>query len=93
VEVFFENIKSGINVYPNPLLQENINLHFVDQPAGNYKIRLINTSGQVIIVKEINHVGGSSVETLQVKKNTATGIYQLEIIKPGGGKEVIKVRK
>ncbi|HEY5464152.1 MAG TPA: T9SS type A sorting domain-containing protein [Hanamia sp.] len=93
VKVDMGNLKPSISVYPNPLTSENINLQFIDQPAGNYKVRLFNTSGQLMIMKEINFAGGSSAETLQVNKDAANGIYQLEIIKPNGENEVIKVRK
>jgi len=46
---------SNFFVYPNPVQNGVINLKFVNQPGGNYKIRLLNNLGQVVLNRIVNH--------------------------------------
>jgi len=91
VTISTENIKSAINVYPNPLVDGKINLQFMGQPSGNYGIRLFNSAGQELLVKTIEHPADNMNETIQLRGNLPHGIYQLEITGPGGEKHLIKV--
>lgn len=93
VKVFMGNLKSSINVYPNPLTGENINLQFVGQPAGNYYVRLLNSAGQLMSSNVLNYGGENSNQIIPLNKSLASGIYQLEIVSPDGEKYVIKVIK
>ncbi|MGN6532339.1 MAG: T9SS type A sorting domain-containing protein [Ginsengibacter sp.] len=91
VKVLIPEICSGINIYPNPIHGENINLLFLKQTGGNYQLRLLNSSGQVIVSKEIKFSGGNDLQTLPLKKNMTHGIYYVEIKKPNGEKQRQKV--
>ncbi len=73
-----------ISVYPNPIVNEVINVQLTNQPKGQYQIRLTNPVGQMMIAKIIMHSGGSANETLKWNRDFAKGIYQLEITKPSG---------
>ncbi|MEP6596865.1 MAG: T9SS type A sorting domain-containing protein [Ginsengibacter sp.] len=90
VKIWMGKAIDEIAVYPNPV-KSTINLKLNYQPAGQYRIRLLNKSGQVIISKQINHAGGSSSETIHLDTYAAHGIYQLEITKPNGEVKTIKV--
>ncbi len=91
VQVLMAQFSSGVKVHPNPIHGENINLQFISQRSGNYQLRLINSSGQVIISKEINFAGGNDFQTLPLKKNMAHGIYYVEIKNSDGQKQRVKV--
>ena len=80
-----------IAVYPNPIVNEVINIQLTNQPKGQYQIRLVNPLGQVLITKDFIHMGGSANETIKWNRDFAKGIYQLEISRPGGELKVIKV--
>jgi hypothetical protein len=80
-----------IAVYPNPIVNEVINIQLTNQPKGQYQIRLVNPLGQVLITKDFIHTGGSANETIKWNRDFAKGIYQLEISRPGGELKVIKV--
>ena len=84
VKVFTGGAQPEMNVFPNPVTDEGIHLHFTSQPAGVYNVRLLNKLGQVIIYKQINHSGGSSTELIKCGKNFPAGMYRLEISQPGG---------
>ncbi len=61
-----------------------------NQPSGIYKIKLYNSVGQVLLSKNITHTEGSSKESINCE-NLAKGVYQLEVNKPDGNVEVIKI--
>ncbi len=63
----------------------------VNQPAGLYEVRLLNSFGQTFMVKSIQHAGGSSIENLKTGQSMPKGIYQLEIKSPDGNRKVISV--
>ncbi|MGN6532306.1 MAG: T9SS type A sorting domain-containing protein, partial [Ginsengibacter sp.] len=81
----------SISIYPNPITDGIIHLQLVNQPAGRYGIRLMNPLGQTIVKKQVEHAGGNGTENVKWDYNLAHGVYQLEVLKPNGGVEVIKV--
>jgi hypothetical protein len=90
-KVLAEINSASISVYPNPLVDGKINLHLVQQPAGNYHVRLLNSLGQALLSKDISHEGGSSAINITYNHKLPKGIYQLEVTKPGGEVAVVKV--
>jgi hypothetical protein len=77
---------AGITVYPNPVTNRSIDLLFSDMEKGIYQLRLVNTAGQVVFTKMVNHTGGSATQKLALGYGTAGGHYQLEITKPDHSK-------
>lgn len=73
---------TGITVFPNPVTDGKIHLQMNDLPAGTYLVRLISNGGQVILRKRIQHQMMGAVETVDIDKKAATGVYQLEIVAP-----------
>ncbi len=82
VKVFIGKGKQEITVYPNPILNNTINLQLVNQPAGSYKVKLLNNAGQQLLETSIQHAAGSSAELITIKRKLPQGTYQLEVIKP-----------
>lgn len=70
----------GIQVYPNPVTDNRINIYLTGQKAGNYIIRLFNASGQTILNKTIKLTGLSSVETINPAQKLPAGVYNLSVI-------------
>jgi hypothetical protein len=91
VKVLIGTDKPVITIYPNPIRNGIINLHFLNLPAGAYGIRLMNQLGQIIVSKQVVRMGGSSTESIQWDYNLSHGIYQLQITLPDGGVKMIKV--
>lgn len=81
----------GLNVYPNPVKNNQLNLQMIYQQKGIYEVRLLNSFGQSFFNKTINHKGGSNVEKLMPSQNIPKGIYRLEVIQPDGNRQVISV--
>ena len=81
VKVTLGDIKQLIAVYPDPVTGGKVNLELKNMAAGKYTIRLISNIGQVLFTTQINHLEGSSTETINIS-DIVKGLYQLEVIKP-----------
>jgi hypothetical protein len=79
VKVVISRGAPSISIYPNPAVDGIINLQMTNIPKGAYQIKVINSLGQVVMVKQIQHEEGSSSETLRPDQQLAHGTYQLEI--------------
>jgi len=91
VKVLIGDLDASISVYPNPIVNGSIQIQFSNQVAGVYEIRLMNSLGQLILSKVVTHNDGNSSEIITPAHKLAKGIYQLEIIKPDGNVEVVKI--
>ena len=75
---------AGITVYPNPLTGQQLNLQFVNQPAGKYAVRLFNDRNQPVLSKGITLGSGTMTYTLTLGRKPTPGVYLLELIGPSG---------
>ena len=86
--------KSSVTVYPNPLSGRQIHLRFINEPAGAYILNLFNTTGQLIMKKQISHSGSiSSFESVELNEQPEHGMYFLQIIKPNGDKMILHINR
>ena len=76
-------VTNGINIYPNPLKSNKVNVQINEPETGIYRLKLFNTAGQLVFTAELNHTAGSTIHALNLGDNVASGNYQLEIILPG----------
>jgi hypothetical protein len=91
VKVMFEKLDGYITLYPNPITDANLNLYFVNQPAGEYKVRLLSNTGELIAAKKIVHNDVDTAEPFRLQQALLHGNYLLEIFKPDGSKQTISV--
>jgi hypothetical protein len=91
VNVLFGNTQGEILIYPNPVRDGLIHLQMESQPAGRYDIRLLNSLGQVIIDKQIDHAAGSNTEFIKWNYYLAHGLYKLQVTRPDGSVKVLNV--
>jgi len=90
VKVVVLNVKDSLYVYPNPVTNGSIGLQMNSTPAGVYSLRLLNSAGQSIVTKTVNHAGGTASVNIQYPAQL-TGHYQLEITGANKKKTVLKV--
>jgi Secretion system C-terminal sorting domain len=64
--------ESKISIYPNPVINGNVNLHFNSQPNGKYTVQITNAKGQII-----------QTETVQVQNNNTLHIIKIGTIAKG----------
>jgi hypothetical protein len=80
VKVTFEMAPS-ISMYPNPLSNDRtIHLSFKDMAVGNYAVKVVNSLGQSVMVKNINHTVTNAQYDITLDKNLAHGNYSIEIV-------------
>jgi len=80
VKVTFEMAPS-ISMYPNPLSNDRtIHLSFKDMAVGNYAVKVINSLGQSVMVRNINHTVTNAQYDITLDQNLAHGNYNIEIV-------------
>jgi PKD repeat protein len=94
IDVMFESVEPGLagqwSVSPVPT-HEHLLVTALDAPAGDLRLRLVNTLGQVLLVRDHAHVGGNLQTRLDLG-TLPTGIYFLEV-RGETGRYVAKVIK
>ena len=80
--------KREISISPNPVADKIIHLRMDHQQPGNYAIRLINSTGQIIYKGIITVNQPVETKDIPLNENLASGIYQL-MISPEKGKEMM----
>ncbi len=74
--------KSGaeqVNIYPNPVTGNQINMQLINVKQGLYTLRLIDKQGKVMLQQQLEHSGGSSTQSIMINKGMANGSYLLEL--------------
>jgi hypothetical protein len=82
------NTAPAIMVYPNPVTNGNVRLQFTNMPKGIYLVRIVNSKGQTVLSRQVNHAGGSNTETIVVNPK---GAYMIEVIKPDNSRQTNKL--
>jgi hypothetical protein len=90
IRVVVGKIATNISVYPNPITDGSIHLKMFNMPTGVYAVKLTNSMGQAIFSGKIPHSENNTIEMISAR-HLAKGIYQLEVIKPDGGVQLISV--
>ncbi len=71
--------KERFDVYPNPVTNGHINLQIVNGNKSTYQVEVVNSLGQVMFRKNVQHPGGASLQRIQVNNGLGKGVYQLQI--------------
>ena len=76
-------LPATISVYPNPVLEGQVHVNFVNEKVGKYQITIVNMAGQTVYSEVLK------LETNNFKKiislgNAAAGNYQLTLINEEG---------
>ncbi|MBA2563027.1 MAG: T9SS type A sorting domain-containing protein, partial [Chitinophagaceae bacterium] len=93
VKVTMPYDKAGITIFPNPVVNGVINLRLINQPEGNYFVRLIGKAGQVLLTRQIKHKEGSGTEQIKLNKALGSGNYLLEVSGKDNTKTTLNVYK
>ena len=67
-----------INIYPNPVINHQLNIVNDNLPQGNYTVSLVELSGKVVFTKGIN-IRQSDVININLPDNILKGIYIVKI--------------
>ncbi len=86
-----ENMKSGIDIYPNPVENKTIQIHFTNKENGEYNCKLVNSLGQPVYNSVIHIRNGNSIISLKPGASISAGIYLLYIYDEKGNETTLRV--
>jgi len=74
-------VPASIAVYPNPIIDNIIQLQFTNVPKGYYTATFIDATGKKIMVLKFQYNGGTGTTSLRLNELTSikNGLYQLFI--------------
>lgn len=70
---------ASISVYPNPVVNGQMNIEFTGQAKGNYAVQLVNSEGQLVYKGMVNVTGDNFNETIRLGRSITPGTYQLSV--------------
>ena len=70
---------SKLSVYPNPVSDKVVTVQTLNIVSGKYNVSLINNMGQTVLTSTINHLSGSTTETISMNKVLPSGMYTLTL--------------
>ena len=73
-----------LSVYPNPVTAKTIQLHSLLPETGNYVLRLINASGQLVEQRNIILDAGNAVRSIRLHESVPPGNYKIIITSARG---------
>ncbi|HEY0055782.1 MAG TPA: hypothetical protein VGB63_10530, partial [Pedobacter sp.] len=69
----------GVKVYPNPVIDNNMNVQFNNVPKGVYVARLVNLAGQTVFSTNLSHPGDSANYKISINQAIPPGMCILQI--------------
>lgn len=68
-----------IQVFPNPVTENQFTLQFSQLAPGNYTIQITDVMGRQVVQQQVNLSGDEQSENVKLQPNTAKGIYLIKI--------------
>lgn len=76
-------LKKDVKIYPNPVVRGNsINMSLALKQAGDYKLEVLNTAGQVMLVKPLIMQTKEQQVNLYTQTDWSAGVYWIRISAP-----------
>jgi hypothetical protein len=91
IKVYVGKESQGIDIFPNPVINNNFNLRMQDELPGTYEIKLMNSTGQILMRKRIEYTGGVITENCKIEQNIPRGVYHLQIKTPSGAEKRVSI--
>jgi Secretion system C-terminal sorting domain len=79
---------ASISIYPNPVVNGNVNLYLHNQVKGVYQVQVSNQLGQIIRTETVQVQNNSVVKTITIG-NISKGAYQATVLCVDGNKIVV----
>ncbi len=67
----------SISIFPNPAVDRILQVKFINQPAGNYQVKLINKLGQVVYSNFVRVSSNIDLKFFDLGSKMTPGTYQL----------------
>jgi hypothetical protein len=74
-----DSIKT-ISFYPNPVTNNRVNIQFNKLKPANYQFTLLDMKGNIVLTKQIQHIGATSTQQISFTKPLSSGTYKAVLI-------------
>ncbi|HMP22224.1 MAG TPA: T9SS type A sorting domain-containing protein [Ferruginibacter sp.] len=81
----------AVQVLPNPVKGNTINIRLAEVAPGSYTLVLMNNLGQPVLQSKLQHTGGNALHKISLASDLQPGTYQLEISGAGVPTTVMRV--
>lgn len=86
VKLAAQKLQPILEIVPNPVVNQQLNIRFSDMLPGNYRIQLHNALGQEYHQSTARITGSAQTIQINLPASTAAGNYQLSVINSKGEK-------
>jgi hypothetical protein len=90
VKVLADTKETSISVYPNPVEDKLVKIHFTSN-IGKYSASLLNAAGKTVYSKNITVVSNNERHTMEINKSFAAGSYSLVLVSEDGTKKILPI--
>ena len=73
------SLSDQVQVYPNPVSNNQFTILFSKLEAGNYNVALTDVTGKQVMVQKVNVTGYEQTQNFTLSQNTAKGIYMVKV--------------
>ncbi len=91
IKTLAENKEAVISIYPNPVVNKVLQLHFENQLAGTYRVELVSKQGQLVYTTTLAISTENSHQSIKVNPAIAAGDYLVNIYAGNGKKTALQV--
>jgi hypothetical protein len=72
-------LSEQVQVYPNPVSNNQFTILFSKLEAGNYTVELTDVTGKQVMIQKVNITGYEQTQNFTLNRNTAKGIYMVKV--------------
>lgn len=90
IKIWFDNKKGKVGIYPNPIINNQINIYPNGLSKGTYNIQLVGIDGKLLVQQPWSHNGMQQVYQLPLNATLPHGMYWLTIT--GNQAEPVRIK-
>ena len=77
--VTMDQNKPSMEVYPNPTEGNDFNIKLSNLTKGIYQVIITNATGQQVLVKTIEHPGGTKTQRMLFDNDISKGVFRVQV--------------
>lgn len=75
-----DNGDGKINIYPNPVTNNQFVIQFNQLEAGAYTLQVTDVTGRQVITQQVNVSGENQAQTVRLASSASRGIYMVKVM-------------
>lgn len=74
------DLSNNIQVYPNPVVNNQFNIEFSKVPAGDYTLQITDAMGKVMVQRRVAVSMDSQIQPMSMARTSAKGFYLVRVL-------------